>query len=414
MTNGVDRTNQKQLKKYRLIKGQRAAKYSTLTNLALSIIKGVFGLMSGSVALIADSIHSFSDIFASLAVYIGLKLSQRKPDEKFPYGYYKAETMASLIIAVVILISGLEIASESLQGIIDPQPLKLPIIAILVAVLSVAVSLLLSRYEQRVGNEIESPALINDAKHSLIDVFSSLLVFAGILSSYIGYLSIQGVAGLMVALLVIWMGFKIGKDALLVLLDASIDPETVQQIKNIVLAVDGVEGVHEVRVRSSGPYLFGELHLETKKNLSVEKAHEISDKVEEMIRREVEKLETLLVQVEPVKKDVIRFALPVKTSQGLQSQPSTHFGKVPYFLIWDVQGGDIESYQIKANPARDLEKKRGIKTAEFLVNEKVDVILGEELGEGPRYALSENVVRFASPEGGTVKEIMENTKEMVI
>lgn len=414
MTNGVDRTNQKQLKKYRLIKGQRAAKYSTLTNLALSIIKGVFGLMSGSVALIADSIHSFSDIFASLAVYIGLKLSQRKPDEKFPYGYYKAETMASLIIAVVILISGLEIASESLQGIIDPQPLKLPIIAILVAVLSVAVSLLLSRYEQRVGNEIESPALINDAKHSLIDVFSSLLVFAGILSSYIGYLSIQGVAGLMVALLVIWMGFKIGKDALLVLLDASIDPETVQQIKDIVLAVDGVEGVHEVRVRSSGPYLFGELHLETKKNLSVEKAHEISDKVEEMIRREVEKLETLLVQVEPVKKDVIRFALPVKTSQGLQSQPSTHFGKVPYFLIWDVQGGDIESYQIKANPARDLEKKRGIKTAEFLVNEKVDVILGEELGEGPRYALSENVVHFTSPEGGTVKEIMENTKKTVL
>jgi cation diffusion facilitator family transporter len=414
MINGVDRTNQKQLKKYRLIKGQRAAKYSTLTNLALSIIKGVFGLMSGSVAIIADSIHSFSDIFASLAVYIGLKLSQRKPDEKFPYGYYKAETMASLIIAVVILISGLEIASESLHGIIDPQPLKLPIIAILVAVLSVAVSLLLSRYEQRVGNEIESPALINDAKHSLIDVFSSLLVFAGILSSYIGYLSIQGVAGLMVALLVIWMGFKIGKDALLVLLDASIDPETVQQIKDIVLAVDGVEGVHEVRVRSSGPYLFGELHLETKKNLSVEKAHEISDKVEEMIRREVEKLETLLVQVEPVKKDVIRFALPVKTSQGLQSQPSTHFGKVPYFLIWDVQGGDIESYQIKANPARDLEKKRGIKTAEFLVNEKVDVILGEKLGEGPKYALSENVVRFASPEGGTVKEIMENTKEMVI
>lgn len=414
MTNGVDRTNQKQLKKYRLIKGQRAAKYSTLTNLALSVIKGVFGLMSGSVALIADSIHSFSDIFASLAVYIGLKLSQRKPDEKFPYGYYKAETMASLIIAVVILISGLEIASESLQGIIDPQPLKLPIIAILVAVLSVAVSLFLSRYEQRVGHEIDSPALINDAKHSLIDVFSSLLVFAGILSSYIGYLSIQGVAGLMVALLVIWMGFKIGKDAVLVLLDASIDPETVQQIKDIVLAVDGVEGIHEVRVRRSGPYLFGELHLETKKNLSVEKAHEIADKVEEMIRREVEKLEKLLVQVEPVKKDVIRFALPVKTSQGLQSQPSTHFGKVPYFLIWDVQGGDIESYQIKANPAQDLEKKRGIKTAEFLVNEKVDVILGEELGEGPRYALSENVVHFTSPEGGTVKEIMENTKKTVL
>lgn len=85
----MDKTITNRLKKDRLKRGERAAKYSTLTNLALSIIKGVFGVLSGSVALIADSIHSFSDIFASLAVYIGLKLSQRKPDEKFPYGYYR-------------------------------------------------------------------------------------------------------------------------------------------------------------------------------------------------------------------------------------------------------------------------------------------------------------------------------------
>lgn len=410
----MDITDKNQLKKDRLIKGQRAAKYSTLTNLCLSIIKGSSGLMSGSVALIADSIHSFSDIFASLAVYIGLKLSQKKPDEKFPYGYYKTETMASLIVAVIILLGGLEIALQSLNGIIDPQPLKLPLIAILVAVISVAASLLLTRYEHKVGNEIKSPALMSDAKHSLIDVFSSLLVFVGILSSYLGYLSFQGVAGFMVALLIIWMGLKIGKNAVLVLLDASIDPKIMHQIESAALTVDGVEGVNSVKVRSSGPYLFGELHLETKKNVSVEKAHEISDKVEEMVRKDVEKLETLLVQVEPVKKDLIRFALPLKTRDGLNSVPSTHFGKVPYFLIWEVHNGEIKNYQIKDNPAQYLEKKRGIKTAEFLVNEKVDVLLGEELGEGPRYVLSGKVIHFISPEGSTTKEIMVNTKNIIL
>jgi cation diffusion facilitator family transporter len=410
----MDITDKNQLKKDRLIKGQRAAKYSTLTNLCLSIIKGFFGLMSGSVALIADSIHSFSDIFASLAVYIGLKLSQKKPDEKFPYGYYKAETMASLIVAVIILLGGLEIALQSLNGIIDPQPLKLPLIAILVAVISVAASLLLTRYEHKVGNEIKSPALMSDAKHSLIDVFSSLLVFVGILSSYMGYLSFQGVAGLMVALLVIWMGLKIGKDAVLVLMDASIDPKIMHQIGDAALAVDGVGGVSGVKVRSSGPYLFGELHLETKKNLSVEKAHEISDKVEEMVRKDVEKLETLLVQVEPVKKDFIRFALPLKTRDGLNSVPSAHFGKVPYFLVWEVHNGEIKNYQIKDNPAQYLEKKRGIKTAEFLVNEKVDVLLGEELGEGPRYVLSGEIIHCICSEGNTTKEIMVNTKNIIL
>jgi cation diffusion facilitator family transporter len=257
----------------RLKKGERAAKYSTLTNLILSIIKGVFGLLSGSVALIADSINSFSDIFASFAVYIGLKLSQRKPNQKFPYGYYKAETLSSLIIAGVIIFSGLEIVSESFQGIINPQPLKIPFFAILVAAISVAVSYLMSIYKQKVGEEIESPALLSDAKHSLIDVFSSLLVFVGVLASYIGYLSLQGVAGFFVSLLVIWMGLKIGKNAVLVLLDATLDPKTVEQIKDMALTVDGVVDVHEVKVRSSGPYIFAELHLETKKEISVEKAH---------------------------------------------------------------------------------------------------------------------------------------------
>jgi cation diffusion facilitator family transporter len=409
----MDMTNKNQLKKDRLIKGQRAAKYSTLTNLCLSIIKGFFGFMSGSVALIADSIHSFSDIFASLAVYIGLKLSQKKPDEKFPYGYYKTETMASLIVAVIILFGGLEIALQSLNGIIDPQPLKLPLIAILVAVISVAASLLLTRYEHKIGNEIQSPALMSDAKHSLIDVFSSLLVFAGILSSYMGYLSFQGVAGLTVALLIIWMGLNIGKDAVLVLMDASIDPEIIKQIKGAALTVNGVEGVSGVKVRSSGPYLFGELHLETNRNVSVEKAHEISDNVEEMVRKDVEKLETLLVQVEPVKKDLIRFALPLKTRDGLNSVPSTHFGKVPYFLIWEVHNGEIKNYQIEDNPAQYLEKKRGIKTAEFLAKETVDVILTEELGEGPSYALSEYFIHFLAPEGNTVEEIMKNSLNMI-
>jgi len=98
----------------------------------------------------------------------------------------------------------------------------------------------------------------------------------------------------------------------------------------------------------------------------------------------------------------------------LKSIPSNHFGKVPYFLIWDVHHGEIENYQIKDNPAHELEKKRGIKTAEFLVNEKIDVFLGDELGEGPRYALSENVIHFVNSEGDTTEEIMENTRNMVL
>jgi len=95
-------------------KGEKAAKYSGIINFLLAIIKGVVGFYSGSIALIADSIHSFSDIVTSLAVYIGLKLSSRKPDEMFPYGYYKIETLTSLIVSILIILTGFEIALESI------------------------------------------------------------------------------------------------------------------------------------------------------------------------------------------------------------------------------------------------------------------------------------------------------------
>ncbi|MBI4813505.1 MAG: cation transporter, partial [Methanobacterium sp.] len=279
----------------RLKKGETAAKYSTLVNLFLAIIKGVVGVLSGSIALIADSVHSFSDIFASLAVYIGLRFSRRKPDEKFPYGYYKFETLASLVISVIIIITGFDIIVESLNGILTPKTIEIPLIALSVAVLSVAVSLLLARYKERVGNEIGSPALISDGKHSLVDVFSSIIVFVGILSAYIGYPVLQSVASFAVALLIMYIGLKFGKDAVLVLLDACIDPEIVENIKSIATNFKGVEGVHDIKVRRSGPFVFAELHLGTKKRLPIQKADEISRSVEKLIKKEINDLDTIII-----------------------------------------------------------------------------------------------------------------------
>jgi len=123
-----------------LKKGEKAAKYSTLANLTLAVMKLVVGLFSGSIALLADAVHSFSDIFASVAVYIGLKLSQKEPDDKFHYGYYKFETLASLIVSVIIVLTGFEIVVESIKGIITPAQMTIPLLVITVSLISVVVS----------------------------------------------------------------------------------------------------------------------------------------------------------------------------------------------------------------------------------------------------------------------------------
>jgi cation diffusion facilitator family transporter len=397
-----------------LKKGETAAKYSTLANLSLAIIKGVVGVFSGSIALLADAVHSLSDIFASLAVYIGLKLSQRKPDEKFPYGYYKFETLASLVISVIIILSGFEIVIESIKSIIAPTSISIPLFAISVALLSVVISFLLAKYKDKIGTEIGSPALINDGQHSYVDVFSSLLVFAGILGAYIGYPVLQGVAGLAVALLIIYIGLKFGKNAILVLLDANLDPKTVEKIKSMAINFEGVEGVHDIKVRRSGPYVFAELHLETKRRLSIAKANEISKNLEKSVINEIDDLDSLTIKIEPGKKIIFRAAVPVDKDEGLKSDISQHFAKAPYFLMVDLDKEEIKNFQLKKNPATEYERKRGLKTVEFLKNEDVDLLLfNGEVKEGPAYALSDELIDIVRTKGLKLEDMLLNAVRKV-
>ncbi|WJI09755.1 cation diffusion facilitator family transporter [Methanobacterium sp. CWC-01] len=397
-----------------LKRGENVAKYSSLANIFLASLKGIVGVLSGSIALIADAVNSFSDIFASLAVYIGLRFSQRKPDQKFPYGYYKLETFSSLIVALIIIFSGIEIAIESFNSFLNPEPIGIPLISLSVAAISAMVNLMFSRYKEKVGREIKSQALISDGKHSLIDVLSSLIVFTGIFLAYLGYTSIQGVAGVFVAVLIIYMGLKLGKDAVLVLLDVGMDPEKIQTVHSLVKSIPGVEGIHDMKVRRSGPFVFAELHLETKKELPVEKAYELSEKVKVKVKEVITELDTLTVQIEPAKKDMVRFAIPLENNDGLLSTVSNHFGKASYFLIADVFKGNLKSFKIKVNPGRNLKRKKGIKSAEFLANESVDVLIaGEDVGEGPSYVLMEELIQKVDVEGDNLEDILNNAYNMV-
>jgi cation diffusion facilitator family transporter len=389
-----------------LRKGEKAAIYSSLTNLLLAILKGIIGILSGSIALIADSVHSFSDIVASLAVFIGLRLSQRKPDEMFPYGYYKIESFVSLIVSAIIIVTGIEIALESFNAFINPTTIEMPLISLSVAAFSAVISFLLARYKEKVGRDIDSQALINDGKHSFIDIFSSLIVFVGILSSYLGFLSIEGISGILVAFLIVYMGLKLAKDDVLVLLDASMDPEKLNEIKLIAKGVEGVENVHDVKVRRSGPFVFAELHLETEKGLSVREASDITEKVKRTVKDEIRNLDTLTVQIEPYKKEKLRVAVPVENRKGLQSTVSEHFARAPYILFANVSNGEITDIVIKENPGVKLEKKKGLETADFLGKENVDVLIGNEVGEGPMYALNDKLIDVIFPKGKNLEEII--------
>jgi cation diffusion facilitator family transporter len=393
-------------------KGERAAVISAAVLLAFSILKGTVSVISGSVALLADSIHSFADIFSSIAVWAGLKLVQKKPTEKFPYGYYKAETFALLIVAVTIVVSGVLILNEVVDKLFKPAVVLFPSVVLMVAAFSGLVSYALGRYKKDVGKLIDSQSLVGEGQHSMVDVYTSLLVFAGVLFASLGCSMAEVLAGFAIGLYVMKVGLWFGKDAVLVLMDACLSPQTAREMKEIAKKVRGVRGVHDLRLHKSGPVSFGDMHIEVEEDLPLEKAHEISDEIEEKIRQRFKDIESINIHVEPAYKQKIKVGIPITEDRGLDSITSAHFGNVPFFAFVEVEKGQIKGAYVKTNMATKLTRKKGIDAAQFLVDERVDVVLAGGIGEGPFHFLRDSLVQiYILPEQVEIKEAIHLLNE---
>jgi cation diffusion facilitator family transporter len=208
--------------------------YSILVNLSLSILKILGGLLSGSAALTADGVHSLSDLAASGSVYVGIVISNKK-SKKFPFGLYKVENLVALVSAFAIFFAGYEIAKDVFFG--ESQAMKNLPIALGVIGLTVLITYFYAKYEEKMAKKLNSPSLKADAEHIKADFYTALVVLVGILSKYYGFEWGEKIAVLVVVFFIFHSGFEILKDAIKVLLDASIDMETVNEVKNVLLTI---------------------------------------------------------------------------------------------------------------------------------------------------------------------------------
>jgi len=259
-----------------------------------------------------------------------------------------------------------------------------------------------------VAKETNSQALEGEAKHSMVDVLSSALVFAGIAAHYVGFHWAEALAGVMIGLLIIKLGLGMGKDAVLVLLDACLKPELVSRMRKIATKIDGVKGVHDVKVRKSGPFIFAEMHVEVDSAIPVDKAAWITNAIEERVRDSIKELDSMMLHIEPSKKDVYRIAVPVERDDGLDSKVCGHFGKSPYFMFIDLHEGNPTSSFVIENPAAKVDRKRGIEAAHILVRHKADVLVAKEIGEGPYHVLRDSSIQILDLNGRSeIKHVLD-------
>lgn len=395
-----------------LRRGQRAAITGTIVILLLAVAKFITGYVFDSRILIADAFHSGVDVLAIFASWFGLWLASRKESARFPYGLYKAETFLTFVIGVLIVWAGFENLFEGYGKVFLQAPdHPFPVLPVLVSGVSVVVSYFVAKMEKETGASIDSGALRANASEAFLDIFTSLMVLVGILLSHAKIPYIEGSVVMLIALLIIRLGVKNVWTPTLILLDANLDPKLQAEIEEKISSVDGVKGVKDVKIRQSGPFRMVECDIATGPSVSVYKAHELADKIENLIARDYTQIESVFVHVEPVKQNTLFVIIPVQEINGLDSKIHGHFGRAPYFIILKLDAnGNTEIEDFYYNEFLD-EKDRihiGVKVIKAVIKHSLDIVFTSKIGEISFYMLKDNFIDIYRAEAGsTVRENIE-------
>ena len=253
---------------------------STAVNTLLFIFKLFVGIITGAVSLIADAVHTLSDVVTSLIVIWGFKQSKKPADIGHPYGHGRAEYIATLIISVLLCVAGIEFIETAIDRIQNPILIISDWWMIVILGLTVVIKEITARYAKFLSSKIASGLLHADAWHHRTDAVSSILVLIALIAGNFGYPSVDGWAGLFVALILVYTGFDIARDSVDDLIGKPPDVAELDTIRDIALSVPGALGVHDISVHSYGLDKFVSIHAEINAKKTAAEAHDISEEIE--------------------------------------------------------------------------------------------------------------------------------------
>ena len=392
-----------------LKKGQRIAFIAAFLTLILAAIKGVTGYLFGSKILIADAFHSGADLLAIFASGFGLWLASKKQSARFPYGLFKAETLVTFAIGILIVLAGAKILKDGYCKLFYLEEVKeFPFMPVVASVISIIAAFFIAKKEKSVGSAINSQSLLANAQESFLDIFTSSVVLAGILLAFLRIPYVEGAVIMLISFLILKLGVNNVWTSLLVLMDANLDPKLQAEVEKKINEIYGVKGTSEIKIRQSGPFKMVECKIETSATLPLYRAHELADKAEDSIIKTYEDIESVFIHLEPAKRNIVSAIIPVTDMNNLDSRVHGHFGRAPYYIILRISDKDVEIEDFYYNEFLNETKHIGIKVIKAVIKYKLDSLFTPQVGELSFYMLKDNFVDiYKISEGSTVKEVVE-------
>ncbi len=273
---------------------------STVINLILFAFKLAAGLFVNSIALITDAVHSLSDMLSSIAVIWGFKISGQPPDKEHPFGHGRMEHVTTLIIAILLIITGFEFARVAFGRVTHAEPVVFNLPVIIIVSITIVFKEWLSKFARELGRRIDSKALEGDALHHKADVITSVMVILVLFSEKIHFRQFDGVVGILISVYIMYSGWKMLQDVITPLLGESATYEELAEIKKIAKSVKGIKGTHDIMMHKYGSMKVISLHVEIPEEFPFMEAHNLIEEIEENINVKMGAITT--IHLDPIQK----------------------------------------------------------------------------------------------------------------
>ena len=279
----------------------RVSVVSIISNIFLTLIKFIIGFISHSKSLVSDAVHSLSDVLSTFVVIIGIKLSNKEADKDHPYGHERLESVASIILSVMLFLTAIGIASSGIETIFKGTKVVIisSTLALLTALISIIVKECMYWYTKINAKKINSGALLADAWHHRSESLSSIGSVSWILAYKLGYPIFDSIASIVISLFIIKAAYDIFKDAIDKMVDKSCDDDTIYRLKKIIYKNKNVKNIDDLKTRQFGNKYYVDIEIAVDKNMNITEAHEVAQNVHDMIEEKMPFVKHCMVHVNP-------------------------------------------------------------------------------------------------------------------
>lgn len=324
-------------------KAKKITLIGAIVNIFLGAIKVVGGILFKSHGLLADGIHSFSDLISDALVLVASKFGSQDADDSHPYGHQRIETAATMLLSIILIFAGIGIAWDALALIFQDKSQTPEISSIAIAIISIILNEVLYHATLKTGKSINSHLLIANAWHHRSDAASSIIVLLGIIGSIYGLQFLDSLAAVIIAGMIVKMGIDYGLNSIKELVDTGVAKEKILEIKKTINSIDGVQKIHQFRNRMMGKDLYIDAHILVAPFISVSEGHNIASKVHEKLIKNFSEIQDVTIHVDPEDDEISSPSLNLPSRKKLESSIlnkwKIQFPEIENWIIHYIDGG---------------------------------------------------------------------------